>query len=393
MQKERSLKIQKIQEQLKETQAEACLISTTVNTYYLHQCIFKGYTYIDTNGQLLVFVKRPAVFRANQLQLDEKSVFHIRKTEQVREIIEQLSLNIPETLLLEGEEIGYTEWMRLQACFPKTKCLNGSHVLRKARSVKTPFELEQIRRSAEMHVKVQNMIPDLYRPGMSDTEFAIEIEHAMRQHGNLGLFRTYGNDMEAFMGSLLSGDNAAAASPYDFALGGSGHPSNPIGANRSPMLKGQSILVDMCGNFTGYLDDLSRCYSLGKLNEKAYKAHQTAIAVQHAVEEQLREGCICEDIYRKALDIVAKEGLSDCFMGTRQQAKFIGHGVGLVINELPVLAERMKDPLQEGMVLAIEPKFVIEGVGPVGIENTFIVGKNRGEKITLVEEGIIDLLN
>jgi Xaa-Pro aminopeptidase len=80
-------------------------------------------------------------------------------------------------------------------------------------------------------------------------------------------------------------------------------------------------------------------------------------------------------------------------MGKNQQAGFVGHGVGLVINELPVLAPKMKDVLEAGMVLAIEPKFVVEGVGAVGVENTFVVGKEHGEKISLLEEEIIDLTN
>ena len=60
-------------------------------------------------------------------------------------------------------------------------------------------------------------------------------------------------------------------------------------------------------------------------------------------------------------------------MGTIQQAKFIGHGVGLEINEPPVLSPRSRDLLEAGMAIALEPKFVLPSIGAVGIENTYIV--------------------
>jgi lysophospholipase L1-like esterase len=89
------------------------------------------------------------------------------------------------------------------------------------------------------------------------------------------------------------------------ALGGAGHPSNPIGPNGSPILPGHSVMIDMAGNFTGYLDDLSRCYSYGKLPEKAYKAHQVALELQDRLQERLKEGEICEDLYYFSIDFVA----------------------------------------------------------------------------------------
>lgn len=78
-------------------------------------------------------------------------------------------------------------------------------------------------------------------------------------------------------------------------------------------------------------------------------------------------------------------------MGTHFQAKFVGHGVGLEINELPVLTPRSNDVMQPGMIFAFEPKFVLAGIGAVGIENTFLVTEMGVEKITLLDESIIEL--
>lgn len=399
------LRRQNILKQLNSLQADACLLSSTVNLYYLNNKIYKGYCYLPYQGEPVHFVRRPLDLKAEDIGFltdepgqqgprlhPDQTHFHlIRKAEQIPEILKELGLAPAQKLMLEGDELSFAEWTRLQECFPDSRLINGSQALRKARSVKTPYEQSLIRKSAELHVASYRSIPQLFRPGMTDLELSIELEYVMRRNGNLGLFRTYGADMDIFMGSVLTGDNASASSPYDFALGGAGHRSNPIGANGSQILPGQSVMIDMAGNFTGYLDDITRCYSCGKLTEKAYKAHRVALELQDRLQERLKEGEVCEDLYHYSLDFVASQGLADCFMGKRQQARFVGHGVGLVINELPVLAPKMKEVLEAGMVLALEPKFVIEGIGAVGIENTFIVGKKHGEKISLLEEEIIDL--
>ena len=292
--------------------------------------------------------------------------------------------------MLEGDEMSHGDWMRLQACFAGVELMNGTNDLRKVRSIKTDYEVSLIRSSAEAHVRAYKRIPDVYRPGMTDNAFSIEIERLMRLEGNLGLFRTFG-DMEAFMGSILTGENASVASPYDFALGGAGTVSNPIGAAGLELLPGKSIMIDMAGNFTGYLDDLTRTFSIGKLTEQAYKAHQVSIDIQQRLMEEMKEGAVCEDLWELSLKMATDAGLADCYMGTTQQAKFVGHGVGIVINELPVIATRSRDLLKANMTVAIEPKFVIEGVGAVGVEDTFLIEKNGCERLTKLDYDIVDL--
>ena len=150
-------------------------------------------------------------------------------------------------------------------------------------------------------------------------------------------------------------------------------------------------MVDMGGNFYGYMCDMSRVFSIGKLPERAYAAHQTCLEIQEAVAAMAKPGAVCEDMYNKALEIVAKAGFEDYFMGVGQKAKFIGHGIGLEINEMPVLAPRMKQELEPGMVFALEPKIVLPGIGPVGIENSWVVTADGLEKLTLGEEEIVEI--
>ncbi len=382
---ELQLRWKKIQNELKQAQIDACLISTNMNLFYVLGSIINGYVYLQQEGDPLVFIRRPE-------GITDDRFIYIRKPEDIAGILTEKKIALPNNLLVEGGEISYDEWIRFEKIFRPQQMINGTALLRKVRSVKTNYELSQLIESARLQSLSYSQIPGLYRAGMTDHELSAAAEYSARLNGHLGLFRIFGQSMEAFMGSVLAGENAGEASPYDFALGGAGmHPSNPIGHNGSILTSGTAIMMDICGNYTGYITDLTRTFSIGKLPQKAYDAHQVSIEIQHVLAEMGKPGTICEDLYLESLKIVDKYGLSSCFMGKKQQAKFVGHGVGLVINELPVLCNKNKEPLEENMVIALEPKFIIDGVGAVGTENTFIVRKNGMEKITIAEERIIDL--
>lgn len=364
---------------------DAALITCNANLLYTYGSVVSGYLYLPLHSPALLFFKRPS-------NLTGEYAFPIRKPEQILDLIVENGLPVPTKLMLEGDELPYTEYCRLASLFPDTEVVNGTPLIRQARSVKTPVEVEMFRRSGAAHARAYEQIPSVYRPGMSDIEFSIEIERLMRLEGNLGIFRVFGRSMEIFMGSVLTGDNASYPSPYDFALGGKGlDPALPGGANKTPLIEGQSVMVDLGGNFNGYMCDMSRVFSVGKLTEEAYTAHQVCLDIQEQVAAMARPGAICEDLYNVAIETATKAGFADKFMGTGQQAKFIGHGIGLEINEAPVLAPRIKQELEPGMVFALEPKIVIPGVGPVGIENSWVVTKEGVEKLTNCAEEIIEL--
>ena len=387
---EQEIHIEKIRSEMRSAGADAFLITSNVNLYYAVGQVVMGYLYLSVGGTPVLFVRRPAGLDAETFH--DVSLQYVRKPEQIPEIMAGCGIPLPKCIMLEGDSLTHTEWLRYEAIFKPAKAISGTAAIQRARSIKTEKELELIRRSGELHAAVYAKIPELYRTGMTDLEISIEIERELRRAGNLGIFRVFGQSMEIFMGSVLVGDNACEASPYDFALGGKGiHPSLPVGANNSVLRRGTSMMVDMGGNFTGYMTDMTRTYSVGKLAEKAYRAHQTALEIQDEIVQMMRPGVVCEDIYNRSLEMAKRNGLDDCFMGSRQQARFVGHGTGIEVNELPVLGARSRIELEAGMVLAIEPKFGIEGTGAVGIENTFVVTANGNEKLTVLAEEIVDL--
>lgn len=360
------------------------LIADNATIYYLTGRVYAGFVglYADENIPVQYFVRRP-------VGLTGEGLTYIRKPEDIPALL--LTDKI-ESVGLEFDCQAYSSCLRLMKVFAGKNPVNVSGVIRKVRSVKTAFELGLLRRSGIIHTNVYERIPSLYQEGMTDLEFQIEIERESRLKGCLGQFRISGGSMELFMANILVGDNADNPTPYDFAMGGAGQdPSLPVGANGTVLKPGVSVMVDCNGNYTGYMTDMTRVFSIGKLTDLAYKAHECSIHICRVLEEQGKPGIEAKELYNKAVEIAEASGLSDYFMGHKQKAGFVGHGIGIEINEGPVLAPRSKDVLESGNVIAIEPKFVIPGVGAVGIENSYVVSEDGLVRLTHAPEEIICL--
>lgn len=364
---------------------DAALISCNVNLLYTYGQIINGYLYLPLHAPARIFVKRPNT-------LSGEFVYPIHKPEQITGILRENNIEAPATLMLEGDELSFVEYSRLAALFPNSKVVNGTPLIREARMIKTEMEIESFRRAGIAHARAYNRIPSVFHEGMTDIQLSIEIERLMRLEGCLGIFRTFGRSMEIFMGSLLAGDNAAAPSPFDFGLGGEGADNAlPISANGTVLEAGLCVMADYAGNFNGYMTDMSRVYSVGEPGSKAREAHRICLDVQEEVIAMAKPGVACGDMYNAAIALVNKTAYADYFMGHRQKARFVGHGIGLEINEPPVIAPRVRTELEPGMVIALEPKIILPGIGPVGVENSWVVTKEGVEKLTLCEEQIVDL--
>ena len=382
---ESQLKFEKIQNILGKENADAAIITSSVNQYWLCGFIFDGYLYITKEREPILFVRRPS-------DLIDDRILTIRKPEQIPDLLKEIGLLSPKRVFIEADQLTFNAANRLQTALEMPELLKISNIIMIIRSIKSESELNQMRECADIHSEVYKLIPSLYRKGMSDLQLQIEIEREMRLHGSIGIFRSYGENMDIFMGSMLAGNNAQSASPYDYALGGKGiSPLLPLGANGTILKPGTTLMVDMAGNYKPYMDDMSRTFVIEHAPDIAYKAHSISIEIHNEVKKQAKAGLLCSDIYSIAEDIVNSNGLQKYFMGTVQQAKFIGHGVGLEINEPPVITPRSNETLESGMAFALEPKFVLPNIGAVGIENTYIVHHDGIENITKFEEELIVL--
>lgn len=376
---EQRRRLNPVREMMREAGIEQAIIRNNANIYYLTGRTFRGFVYINTGlDSPRYFIRQP-----NHLTEPDKALYrHIHKPEQIPAFLEEEKIDTSSPVALELDLISCSEATRLAACFGQTPDKNISGIIRRARSVKTAAELAAIRASGIRQTLVYERIPHLYKRGMTDIEFQIEIERALRLEGCLGIFRVCGPDMEIFMGNVLTGANGDTPSPYDFAMGGEGmDPSLPVGANGTLIAENAPVMVDMNGNFNGYMTDMTRMYVSGEASAKAKAANQLSVDICDALAAMMKPGAKACDLYNKALQMAEDAGMADCFMGHRFHAGFVGHGIGIEVNELPVLAPRSKDILCAGNVIAVEPKFVIPGLGAVGIENTYAVRESGAPEL------------
>ncbi|MDE6576793.1 MAG: Xaa-Pro peptidase family protein [Muribaculaceae bacterium] len=379
-------RIRSVQRQLKKDSIDAILVGSNANIYYTTSRFFRGYVFIPVSGTPVWFVIKPNVFE------EEDNVVYIRKPEMIPAKLTEAGISLPAIIGYEEDALSYSDVRRLQAVFPQAEYRNASPALRKARMIKTEWELARMREDGVHQSEAYRKVTHCYKENMTDLEFQIEIERILRLEGNLGFIRTSGNLMEINMGSVIAGDNADVPGPYDFTMGGAGvDPSLPGGANGTTMKRGETVMVDMSGSFNGYQTDMTRVWRIGSIPELAYKAHECSRSILRECEKMGVPGTKVSDLYDKAIEIACGEGFDRYFMGHRQQAPFIGHGIGIELNELPVVNSKSRDVLEENMTLALEPKFVIPGVGAVGVENTYVVTPEGQRALTVFPEEIQEL--
>lgn len=364
----------------------AALVSTNANIFYTSGRVFRGYVYIPVNGNAIWFVVRPDIFDK------EEDVEVVRKPEDIPGVLAHRDVPVPTSLGLELDAATYSDVLRLSKLFPDAVLKNASPSLRRARMVKTEWELGEMKNDGVHQAAVYRRVTRCYKEDMTDIQLQIEIERVLRLEGCLGFVRTAGSLMDINLGSVIAGANADNPSPFDFAMGGAGvDPSLPCGADGTTIKRGQTVMVDMNGSFNGYQTDMTRVWSLGDLPALALRAHECSRKILRECESIGKPGVKASYLYEKAIEIAAREGLSDYFMGHRQKAAFIGHGVGIELNELPVITPRSKDVLSSNMTIALEPKFVIPGVGAVGVENTYVVTTEGMKSLTVFPEEIQEL--
>lgn len=384
------LRLSKVQRKMREAGIDAILVADNANKYYLTGRVYAGYAFLPSEGEPVWLVRRP-------VELGGEGVMYFRRPDELPSLISAAGAAPYAVLGLEYDIAPYSQVVRMQDLFasssPSMRFANLNPLMREARAVKTPEEVRLMTMSGYKHEQVYHKVPGLFQTGMTDLELQVEIERLSRLEGCLGVFRISGQSMELFMGNILAGKNADVPTPYDFAMGGAGlDPSLPVGASGEEIKEHTTVMVDLNGDYTGYMTDMTRVFSLGSLPRLALDAHQCSIDICRMFEREALPGVEAKVLHSMIEDMVRERGLERYFMGHRQHAGFVGHGLGIEINELPVIAPRSRAILEENNMVALEPKFVIPEVGAVGIENTYHITADGARSITNAPEEIIPLI-
>ena len=254
------------------------------------------------------------------------------------------------------------------------------------RAVKSPYELHWTEFSGKLHDELlTDRVPMLLKEGMSEAEFVASIFNEMVKLGYQGISRFSMFQTEMVVGQVGFGESSIYPTCFDGPGGAFGMcpPVPLLGSRERKLKKDDLVFADIAFGVNGYHSDKTQVYIFGgNPSDEILKAHRGCIDVQSRLRELLVPGAIPSDIYNTVMDELS-EDFKINFMGFGdRKARFLGHGVGLHIDELPIIANGFKDALKAGMVISLEPKKGIAKAGMVGVEDTYVVTPDGGRCVT-----------
>lgn len=367
---------------------ELVAICGRINLYYLTGTMQEGLLLVPRGGDAVYWVRR-----SYERAVDESFFPQIRPMESYREPASALGTAAPATIYLEMDFVPMSLYQRLQKAFHFTNASAVDETLGMVRAIKSPYELALMEISGDIHRRIlEERIPTMLKKGMSEAELGAQLFPLMIAEGYQGIVRFGMLNTEMVVGLIGFGENSIYPSSMNGPGGNYGlSPAVPLLGSRERKLKdGDLVFIDIASGVNGYHTDKTETYMFGRaLPKEVIAEHNRCVEIQLEVAAQLKPGAIPSEIYKRTISNLKPEFL-DNFMGFgNRRVKFLGHGVGLVVDELPVIAKGFDEPLQEGMVFAIEPKKGIPGIGMVGIEDTFLVTPQGGRSITGTNRGLI----
>jgi Xaa-Pro aminopeptidase len=384
-------RLMRVRKDMRKQEIDALLVVQKMDFYYLTGTTQDGLLFLPSEGEPLLMVRRELERAKIESPLEE--VVPIGSIRPLPSLMKNHWGRLPETLGLEFDVLPVRDYFRYQALFPGVKFIDASLILREARKIKSNFEIHLMKVAGEIGEKVYHEGKKILKKGMTEIEFGGLLEAAAKRYGHEGLLRVRSLNYEAYTWHVLSGPNGGIVSQSDSPMGGLGlSPAFPVGASLRPMKDREPILVDFGTCYHGYQADETRMFSIGKMNRKFIDAYNACKEVHDTVLEAARPGADCEGIFMKTLQVAEKLGYKDSYLGPPGlQTRFIAHGIGLELNELPFIAQGQSYPLEQGMTFSVEPKIVFPGEGSVGLENTVVVTENGCEILTPLEHEIFEV--
>jgi Xaa-Pro dipeptidase len=369
---------------------EAALIFQDVDLFYLTGTMQQAFLWVPAEGEPILLVKKDLSRAETESTLSR--IEPLPSLSGLDKALVRHGYNLPERLGLELDVLPYNTFEFLKDRLRFKEALDISPGLRKQRAIKSEFEITWMRRAGEMGRTLYRSVPDMLREGITEMELAGSMIQKALSLGDQNILRSRGFNSAAFNWHVISGRSGAFQSRNDAPFAGLGlNPAFPMGAGAKTIAGGEAVLIDFGNCYNGYQVDQTRMFSIGRAAQECLKAYEALKEIELRLLDHLRPGHSAESCFQLALKTAKKLGYEDSFLGPKgQQVKFVGHGVGLEIDEFPFLAQGHTYPLAEGMTVALELKIVLENTA-VGFENTVHILKKGVEKLTIADETFIQL--
>ncbi|MBP1596221.1 MAG: peptidase [Acidobacteria bacterium] len=386
---EAARRVAQLQQWIGRGSLDAVFVFQNVDLFYFAGTMQSGLLCIPDSGEPLYFVQK-SLTRA-RMESPWKHLLPFPGFRKLPEWIEGEGVRSLRTVGIESDVLPTAYYLRLKDRFPEVQFVDASEAIRTIRMLKSRYESDQIRQAGRMLRSAFERIPQWARPGATELQVMAQLECFLRGMGHPGIVRMRGFNNQIGFGTISSGASASHPTPFPGPVGSVGlTPAAPGGGSEHMLASGETMMADIVGCVGGYIADVTRTFSLGSAPPDMMKAHGFVLELKGEIEAMLKPGTLSSHMYRHALERIKESPYAQGFMGDGDgQVQFLGHGVGLELDELPVLAGGFDIPLQPGMTIAIEPKIIFAGRGGVGTENTYLVTESGFENLTDFPEEIV----
>ena len=377
----------KLQEYMVAEKLDAVIVVQNADLFYFSGTVQSGNLYIPVQGEPLYLVRKD--YNRARRESELKVVLPFGSMKDIPSKLAEYSYPGPRRIGLELDVLPVSFFERFRKVYPQAEYVDASPLIRRVRMIKSPYEIRLIREACAQVDKVFLRACEVIREGITDLELAAELEYFLRKEGHQGLTRMRGFNSDLFYGQVFSGADTALPPYGDTPLGGLGlNTSFGQSAGLKRIGRNEAIIVDLAGCIDGYLSDETRVFAIGGISDRLRKGYENMRKVQELMKEIARPGVPWGQVYAECQAMAVGMGYGDSFMGAKgAQVSFIGHGVGVEIDEYPFIARGFDDMLLEvGMVFAFEPKLVFPGEGAIGIENTFYLSVEGLQQLTCSSE-------
>jgi Xaa-Pro aminopeptidase len=374
---------------LSENGIESALIDDPVELYWLTGGRQNGLILVgskDSNVQTTHWVKRSlerAKFESGGENCPDPIIAQPRMSDLVDSIRKIGGTQKPS--MLEGK-IPHDRWKFISQ---KIKSLDGeskdcTSIMYKLRETKSSWEVDMLRESGRINKDMFQAIKENGGLGKTELEMAGVAEQISRKAGFGGRIRMRKWPMDCDRVVIVAGESASIPSYFDSAIGGIGaSPISSLGSGHAKVKPNSPVTVDIVHLHRGYVSDCTRMFSAGNLESKWIERLDHMVEIRKAVVSSLEKSDDCSKTWEIGSMMAKEMGYSDNLMGMfPDKSNFLGHSVGLELDETPVIANGFDRPLCIGGTMAIEPK-VIYPDGCIGTEDTFVRTKDGMECLTM----------
>jgi Xaa-Pro dipeptidase len=384
-------RLRQMQSWMQNFSVDAVYVLQNADQYYFSGTVQVGLLCLPAAGDPIHLVQKSAA-RA-RIESPWERILPMPNLRKAPDILTGEGFRKPRRLGLEMDVLPASYYLRFQGLFPDVEFVDASEAIRQTRMIKSPYEVNQMRNAARMLERAFEEIPSWAHSGATELEISARLEGFLRLLGHQGITRMRGFNYEIGYGAVSSGPSASYPTCFPGPVGFIGlYPAILNGGSLRRLEQGDSLMVDVCGGYGGYIADKTRTFGVGDLDKDMRWAHEFLLRMNDEIEAMLKPGTSCASIYRYTLEHVGDSPYAATFMGVGDsKVRFVGHGVGLELDELPVLASGSDLPLEPGMTIAIEPKIFFPDHGGVGLENTYLITETGFENLTTYREEIIPL--